>query len=321
MRGEQVGTLVLAQGKSISPRKRWIGFSAQSCGRIVVDAGARTAIVRAGAEPAGGRHRRYRGGIPQRRSDHACPISRGARSPAGCPTTTPRTCSGSRACGPIASPRCSATDLTTKSSIATTWRSSDGKWAQLPRFRSAWAGLRRGTLNLRLRWCIIGWSCCGSRNGVPSLRLPARSPYESQSGGMADAAGFKIQFPLREWGFKSPLWYLRLIVATRCGTSHKLRPARSLLRFLPRPPLPLCRRLQCRSMQINADRCELYGTIVGTSCHHCWHRLTRRFAQRGTPRHCMHGHVPTRPAPDARSFWSLQSLRRTCLAAERRPTI
>ena len=127
--------------------------------------------------------------------------------------------------------------------------------------------------------------------------------------------GFKIQCPLRACGFKSLLWYLRLIVATRCGTSHKLRPARSLLRFLPHPPLPLCRRLQCRSMQINADRCELYGTIVGTSCHHCWHRLTRRFAQRGTPRHCMHGHVPTRPAPDARSFWSLQSLRRTCLAA------
>jgi len=48
MRGEEVGTLVLAQGKSISPRKRWIGFSAQSCGRIVVDAGARTAILAQG---------------------------------------------------------------------------------------------------------------------------------------------------------------------------------------------------------------------------------------------------------------------------------
>jgi glutamate 5-kinase len=48
IRGEEVGTLVLAQGKSISPRKRWIGFSAQSCGAIVVDAGARTAIVQQG---------------------------------------------------------------------------------------------------------------------------------------------------------------------------------------------------------------------------------------------------------------------------------
>ena len=48
LRGEVVGTLVLPQGKSISPRKRWIGFSAQSCGRLVVDAGARVAIVEQG---------------------------------------------------------------------------------------------------------------------------------------------------------------------------------------------------------------------------------------------------------------------------------
>ena len=46
--GHEVGTLVLAQGKSISPRKRWIGYSARSCGRIVVDAGARKAIVEQG---------------------------------------------------------------------------------------------------------------------------------------------------------------------------------------------------------------------------------------------------------------------------------
>jgi glutamate 5-kinase len=48
LRGEVVGTLVLPQGKSITPRKRWIGFSAQSCGRLVVDAGARLAIVEQG---------------------------------------------------------------------------------------------------------------------------------------------------------------------------------------------------------------------------------------------------------------------------------
>ncbi len=48
VRGEEVGTLFLAQGKSISPRKRWIGFSAQSCGRITIDAGARAAIVQQG---------------------------------------------------------------------------------------------------------------------------------------------------------------------------------------------------------------------------------------------------------------------------------
>ncbi len=48
VQGKQVGTLFLAQGKSISPRKRWIGFSAQPCGQITIDAGARTAIARQG---------------------------------------------------------------------------------------------------------------------------------------------------------------------------------------------------------------------------------------------------------------------------------
>ncbi len=48
VRGEEVGTLFLAQGKSITPRKRWIGFSAQPCGRITVDAGAHAAIVNQG---------------------------------------------------------------------------------------------------------------------------------------------------------------------------------------------------------------------------------------------------------------------------------
>jgi len=45
MAGEPIGTLFLAQGKSISPYKRWLGFSAQVRGRIQVDAGARQAIV------------------------------------------------------------------------------------------------------------------------------------------------------------------------------------------------------------------------------------------------------------------------------------
>lgn len=48
VRGDEVGTLFLAQGKSISPRKRWIGFSAQPCGRITIDTGARAAIIEQG---------------------------------------------------------------------------------------------------------------------------------------------------------------------------------------------------------------------------------------------------------------------------------
>jgi glutamate 5-kinase len=46
--GNKEGTLFLAQGKSVSPRKRWIGFSTQPKGRIFLDAGACRAIVRQG---------------------------------------------------------------------------------------------------------------------------------------------------------------------------------------------------------------------------------------------------------------------------------
>ncbi len=46
--GETVGTLLVAEGKSVSPRKRWIGYSARSCGKLVLDAGAVQAIIREG---------------------------------------------------------------------------------------------------------------------------------------------------------------------------------------------------------------------------------------------------------------------------------
>jgi glutamate 5-kinase len=48
MSGEPLGTLFLAQGKTISPYKRWLGFSAQVRGRIQVDEGARKAILEKG---------------------------------------------------------------------------------------------------------------------------------------------------------------------------------------------------------------------------------------------------------------------------------
>jgi glutamate 5-kinase len=46
--GREVGTLILAQGKTISPWKRWIAFSAKPRGQVMVDAGARTAIAQQG---------------------------------------------------------------------------------------------------------------------------------------------------------------------------------------------------------------------------------------------------------------------------------
>lgn len=43
--GETVGTLFVPQGKAMTPWKRWLGAPAQSRGRIMVNAGARDAIV------------------------------------------------------------------------------------------------------------------------------------------------------------------------------------------------------------------------------------------------------------------------------------
>jgi glutamate 5-kinase len=48
LRGEPVGTLFIAQGKSITPWKRWLGFSAQPRGQFTLDDGARRAIAQQG---------------------------------------------------------------------------------------------------------------------------------------------------------------------------------------------------------------------------------------------------------------------------------
>ncbi len=42
--GELLGTLFLPQPKGMTPKKRWVGFSAQCAGQVVVDAGAARAI-------------------------------------------------------------------------------------------------------------------------------------------------------------------------------------------------------------------------------------------------------------------------------------
>ncbi len=46
--GEPVGTLFLAQGQTVAAWKRWIGFTAQPRGKLVVDDGARSAIEKQG---------------------------------------------------------------------------------------------------------------------------------------------------------------------------------------------------------------------------------------------------------------------------------
>jgi glutamate 5-kinase len=47
-RGERLGTAFLAQGKSVSPWKRWIGFSAPPLGILQIDEGACMAVVHQG---------------------------------------------------------------------------------------------------------------------------------------------------------------------------------------------------------------------------------------------------------------------------------
>ena len=46
--GQTVGTLVLAQGPAVTSRKRWIGLTAQPCGRLILDAGAQQAVEQQG---------------------------------------------------------------------------------------------------------------------------------------------------------------------------------------------------------------------------------------------------------------------------------
>jgi glutamate 5-kinase len=46
--GEPVGTIFLPHGGSLQSKKRWLGFTARPKGRLVTDAGARTAVERQG---------------------------------------------------------------------------------------------------------------------------------------------------------------------------------------------------------------------------------------------------------------------------------
>lgn len=46
--GKEVGTLFLAEGPSVDARKRWIGWSAQPAGKLILDDGACRAIVEKG---------------------------------------------------------------------------------------------------------------------------------------------------------------------------------------------------------------------------------------------------------------------------------
>jgi glutamate 5-kinase len=46
--GEEVGTFIVAQGPAVTSRKRWIGLTANPCGRLILDEGAEKAVVQQG---------------------------------------------------------------------------------------------------------------------------------------------------------------------------------------------------------------------------------------------------------------------------------
>lgn len=46
--GQEVGTLILPEGRQVDSRRRWIGWSAQPAGKLLLDAGARAAVVTQG---------------------------------------------------------------------------------------------------------------------------------------------------------------------------------------------------------------------------------------------------------------------------------
>jgi glutamate 5-kinase len=46
--GQDVGTLIPAQGPAVTSRKRWIGLTANPCGRLILDAGAQRAVEHQG---------------------------------------------------------------------------------------------------------------------------------------------------------------------------------------------------------------------------------------------------------------------------------
>jgi glutamate 5-kinase len=48
MAAEALGTLFVAQGKMVRPWKRWIGMTVRPRGKLVLDAGARTAVEKSG---------------------------------------------------------------------------------------------------------------------------------------------------------------------------------------------------------------------------------------------------------------------------------
>ena len=123
--GEAVGTVVQPREKRLASRKLWIAFAVGASGTVVVDAGARRALVE---EPQVAAARRDRVG----RAARSTPTTP-SRSPDPTARSSPRAWSGSTLDAsrppPASRPATSRTAPPTRSSTATTsWSCPEGHW-------------------------------------------------------------------------------------------------------------------------------------------------------------------------------------------------
>ena len=94
LNGDDVGTLIVAQGRAVTSRKRWIGLTAQPCGRLTLDAGAQRAIEEQGRSLLAIGVRGVEGDFQKGDVVSLC-REEGEKSPAASRITVPMSCAGS----------------------------------------------------------------------------------------------------------------------------------------------------------------------------------------------------------------------------------
>ncbi len=161
--GETLGTLFLPQSRGLSPKKRWIGFTAQCEGRIVVDPGAVKAVCDEGRSLLAIGVRDVLGNFEK--GDAVSIVNATTSKWLVACATIPRPRFGkSEAVEAIAFKRSWVSVRTMRSSIATTWRS---KVRPLD--------LKRGHRDIHISVAPIFHCSSGRFGNVPTHRIPRES--------------------------------------------------------------------------------------------------------------------------------------------------
>ena len=119
--GHEVGTLFLPQDQKLTSRQYWLAYNVTPKGAILVDPGAREALVARPQEPAARRHPGGLWGFPQGRRGPPHGLPKANPSRWASPTTRRGRSAGSRAANPRKSPNPWAIRPTTKSSTGIIW--------------------------------------------------------------------------------------------------------------------------------------------------------------------------------------------------------